>query len=248
MGCARGVPESLQRPPDLLSPQADGRLRCSSVPHTGHKARGTRHAAMQPCLLGISRSHARRRASALELGAAGSRGASVALPGLSHSRHEPSSWVLAGTCPGAAASPGARLAPPAPLSMDTPSCAPAWGCPHAHLHGWELCRVSVGAVGLGSRAGLEAGVPWGGCLVPSTRVRRGGNRGLVPHGHPSPLWWLSPQGRGRVGGWGVEASAPAQLPCAWAAEGGGGRPGAPARRCPSSPAALQECNQSCLCR
>lgn len=86
----------------------------------------------------------------------------------------------------------------------------------------ELCRASVGAMGRGARAGL--GSPGGGGhSVPSPRDCRSRDTGrrfpmdVRPHCGGSALG--KGQG-GRLGGMGC--SAPAQLPHAWAADGGVG--------------------------
>lgn len=183
---------SLSRDP----PRADGRQRYRSVPRAGHEARGTRHAAVWPRSLEFSQGPARRRASAPELGAAGSGGPSMALPGLSRSCCHLSTGCSWSQSPSS---------PRGPSEHGHPQLCSARGC-GSH----KLCRASVGAMGLGTRAGLGAGPPLGGCSVPSTPDCRGREtRGWFPVGvHPH----CGGSAPGKGAGWEVREEKPQPLP------------------------------------
>lgn len=97
------------------------------------------------------------------------------------------------------------IQPHGPSEHGHPQLCSARGC-GSH----KLCRASVGAMGLGTRAGLGAGPPLGGCSVPSTPDCRGREtRGWFPVGVRPHCGGSAP---GKGAGWEVREEKPQPLP------------------------------------
>lgn len=100
----------------------------------------------------------------------------------------------------------------------------------------ELCRASVGATGLETRAGLGAG---GATRCPAPVIAEAETQGTNSPWTSVPIAVAQPQGRGRGGGWGGRDAQPLPSSLTPGLPTVGRGPGAPTRSCPGSAARMQ---------